>query len=88
MPLHAQSFPTKPTKSLVGVAPGGTTDMLARFLAQEVSKPLGQPALVDNRAGAGGNIAAEVVAKSAPDGAHFNFAIPATALIPASRAIN
>jgi tripartite-type tricarboxylate transporter receptor subunit TctC len=65
---HAQSFPTKPIKILVGVTPGGTTDTLARFLAQEMSRELGQPVLVDNRAGAGGNIAAEAVAKSAPDG--------------------
>ena len=58
----------KPIKILVGVTPGGTTDALARFLAQEMSKELGQPVIVENRAGAGGNIAADAVAKSAPDG--------------------
>lgn len=58
----------KPIKILVGVTPGGTTDALARFLAQEMSKALGQPVIVENRAGAGGNIAADAVAKSAPDG--------------------
>ncbi len=62
------AFPTKPIKILVGVTPGGTTDTLARFLAQEMSKELGQPVIVDNRAGAGGNIAAEAVAKSPADG--------------------
>src|SRR5512141_1910267 len=64
----SQAWPTKPIKILVGVTPGGTTDTLARFLAQEMAKELGQPALVENRAGAGGNIAAEAVAKSPPDG--------------------
>ena len=65
---HAQAWPTKPIKILVGVTPGGTTDTLARFLGQEMSKDLGQPVVVENRAGAGGNIAAEAVARSAPDG--------------------
>jgi len=65
---QAQAFPAKPIKILVGVTPGGTTDTLARFLAQEMSRELGQPVLVDNRAGAGGNIAAEAVAKSTADG--------------------
>ena len=64
----AQTFASKPIKLLVGVTPGGTTDALARFLAQEMTRELGQPVLVDNRAGAGGNIAADAVAKSAPDG--------------------
>ncbi len=64
----SQAWPAKPIKILVGVTPGGTTDTLARFLGQEMSKELGQPVIVENRAGAGGNIAAEAVAKSAPDG--------------------
>ena len=63
-----QAWPTKPIKILVGVTPGGTTDTLARFLGQEMAKDLGQPVVVENRAGAGGNIAAEAVARSAPDG--------------------
>ncbi len=65
---QAQSWPTKPIKILVGVTPGGTTDTLARFLGQEMSKDLGQPVVVENRAGAGGNIAAEAAARSTPDG--------------------
>jgi tripartite-type tricarboxylate transporter receptor subunit TctC len=64
----SQAWPTKPIKILVGVTPGGTTDTLARFLGQEMAKDLGQPVVVENRAGAGGNIAAEAVARSAPDG--------------------
>lgn len=64
----AQPFPAKPIRILVGVTPGGTTDTLARFLGQEMSRSLGQPILVENKAGAGGNIAAAEVAKSSPDG--------------------
>ena len=64
----AQAWPAKPIRILVGVTPGGTTDTLARFLATELAKDFGQPVLVENRAGAGGNIAAEAVAKAAADG--------------------
>ena len=64
----AQAWPAKPIRILVGVTPGGTTDTLARFLALEMARDFGQPVLVENRAGAGGNIAAEAVAKAAPDG--------------------
>jgi tripartite-type tricarboxylate transporter receptor subunit TctC len=64
----AQAYPNKAIKILVGVTTGGTTDTLARFLAQEMSQSLGVPIIVENRAGAGGNIAADAVAKSPPDG--------------------
>ena len=64
----AQSFPTKPIKIVVPFAAGGTTDLLARAVGAELQKSLGQSVIVDNRPGAGGNIGADVVAKSAPDG--------------------
>jgi tripartite-type tricarboxylate transporter receptor subunit TctC len=67
---HAQStdYPTRPIKMVVGFAAGGSTDVAARIMAQKMSEILGQTVLVENRTGASGLIAAEDVAKSAPDG--------------------
>lgn len=64
----AQSYPQKPIRLLVGFPPGGGNDALMRVIAPKLSEALGQQLVIDNRAGAGGNIAAEVTAKSAPDG--------------------
>jgi tripartite-type tricarboxylate transporter receptor subunit TctC len=65
----AQSaWPTKPVKIIVPFAPGGTTDILARAVAPELSRAFGQQFVVENKAGAGGNLGAEMVAKSAGDG--------------------
>jgi tripartite-type tricarboxylate transporter receptor subunit TctC len=65
----AQSaWPTKPVKIIVPFAPGGTTDILARAVAPELSRAFGQQFVVENKAGAGGNLGAEIVAKSAGDG--------------------
>jgi tripartite-type tricarboxylate transporter receptor subunit TctC len=67
--LHAQGhWPARPVRIVVPFAPGGTTDLLARALAPELSRVFGQPFTVDNRAGAGGNIGAELVAKAEKDG--------------------
>lgn len=70
-PLAAQAqaaYPNKPVTIIVPFSAGGTTDILARVVGQSMSRDLGQPVIVDNRAGAGGNIGAQAVARAAPDG--------------------
>ncbi len=62
------AWPIKPVKIVVPFAPGGTTDILARAMAPELTKAFGQPFVVENRAGAGGNVGADVVAKAPADG--------------------
>ena len=67
-PGYAQNYPTRPIRYVVAFAPGGVNDILARIVGQKLSDAWGQPVIVDNRPGAGGNLGTELVAKSAPDG--------------------
>lgn len=65
---HAQSYPVKPVRLLVGFAPSGGVDVSARIVASKLTELWSQPVLIDNRAGAGGTIATDIVAKAPPDG--------------------
>src|SRR6185436_108351 len=64
----AQSFPSKPIRFVAAFPAGGPSDIVARAIGRRMSEVLGQPVVIDNRTGAGGNIGAEAVAKSPPDG--------------------
>ena len=65
---HAQNFPSKPIRMIVPFTPGGSTDVIARVIAQKIGETMGVQVIIDNRPGAGGNIGVELAAKSPPDG--------------------
>jgi tripartite-type tricarboxylate transporter receptor subunit TctC len=66
--LAQQPYPNRPLRLIVPLAPGGTTDIMARTMSQQLAAPLGQPVVVENRSGAGGTVGTDFVAKSPPDG--------------------
>jgi tripartite-type tricarboxylate transporter receptor subunit TctC len=82
-PAGAGAFPARPVRLIVGFAPGGGTDIIARLVAQKLTERWSQPVIVDNRPGASGNIGAELVARSAPDGYSLLVAFSSHASNPA-----
>jgi len=79
---HAQNFPERPLRLIVPFPPGGSTDLLGRALAEKLGENLGQSVVPENRPGAGGNIGAEAVARSAPDGYTLVLCAPSLAISP------
>ena len=82
VPVAAQNYPTKQVRFVVGFPAGGATDVVARALSQHLSEALGQPVVVDNRAGAASNIAAEIVATAPKDGHTIFMGTVSTAINP------
>src|SRR5258706_7216721 len=89
--VSAQGLPARPVRIIVPFPAGGTTDIIARLVAQRMTETMGQAAVVENRGGAGGSIGADAVAKAAPDGYtilmhNITFPLSSVALAQANRA--
>ncbi len=85
LPLQAQDYPTRPVRVLVGLAPGGGSDTVARIMTTRLSETLAHTFVVDNRPSAGGTIASEIVAKAAPDGHTLLLMTPTHVVSPSLR---
>ena len=85
---HAQTYPAKPIRFLVGASPGGGADFIARTLSPKLTEGLGQTVIVDNRAGANGVVASELLARSAPDGYTIKINITGDAINPSLMKLN
>ena len=79
----AQSFPAKPVRIIVPFAPGGATDLIARTVGQKMSEQMGQPVVVENRTGGGGNVGTEAIVRAAPDGYTIGICGASTTIAPA-----
>lgn len=79
----AQAFPSKPVRIIVPFAPGGATDLIARTVGQKMSEQMGQPVVVENRTGGGGNIGTEAIVRAAPDGYTIGICGASTTIAPA-----
>jgi tripartite-type tricarboxylate transporter receptor subunit TctC len=85
LPVSAQApgpYPSKPLRFILPFPPGGPTDILGRLIGERLASSLGQPVIVENRGGAGGNVGAEAAAKSAPDGYTLVLVAPSLAISP------
>ncbi len=78
--VRAQAYPTRPVRWLVGAAPGSSPDVVARLMGQRLAEQLGQPFVIENRPGAGSNIAAEAIVRAASDGYSLLFVTSANAI--------
>lgn len=82
LPVHAQSYPSKPVRFILPFPAGGPTDLLGRIMGQKFAAQLGQPVVPENRPGAGGNVGTEYGAKQAPDGYTIVLASPSLSISP------